>query len=65
MFKIDTEQVLKVGVNAIRVWTSWQFFYARIGKEGRIVIPKLTRALLRSEKTNLAGYIMDVTLEPA
>jgi hypothetical protein len=61
---MDTEQVLKVGVNAIRVWTSWQFFYARMGKEGRIVIPKLTLDLLRGEKPNVTGYVMEVRLEP-
>jgi len=58
-------QVLKVGVNAINVWTGWQFFYAKMGNDGRIRIPKLTVALLRSEKPNIAGYVMEVTLEPA
>jgi hypothetical protein len=64
-FKMETNQVLKVGVNAINLWTGWQFFYARMGKDGRILIPKLTLALLRSEKPSLAGYVMEVTLEPA
>jgi len=64
-FKMETDQVLKVGVNAISMWTSWQFFYAKMSKDGRILIPKLTLALLRSEKPNLAGYVMEVTLEPA
>lgn len=62
-FKMETDQVLKVDVNAINLWTGWQFFYARMGKDGRILIPKLT--LLRSEKPSLAGYVMEVTLEPA
>jgi bifunctional DNA-binding transcriptional regulator/antitoxin component of YhaV-PrlF toxin-antitoxin module len=64
-FKMEPNQVLKVGVNAINVWTGWQFFYAKMGKDGRILIPKLTLALLRSENPNLIGYIMEITLEPA
>jgi hypothetical protein len=62
-FKMEPSQVLKVGVNAINVWTGWQFFYAKMGKDGRILIPKLTLALLRSENPNLTGYVMEVTLE--
>ena len=64
-FKMEPNQVLKVGVNAIGIWTGWQFFYAKMGKDGRILIPKLTIALLRSEKPNLTGYVMEVTFEPA
>jgi hypothetical protein len=64
-FKMEPNQVLKVGVNAINVWTGWQFFYAKMGKDGRILIPKLTLALLRSENPNLIGYVMEITLEPA
>ena len=64
-FKMDSEQVLKVGVTAVDLWTGWQSFYARMGRDGRITIPKLTRELLQGEKRNLAGYILDVTLEPA
>ena len=64
-FKMEPCQVLKVGVNALNVWTGWQFFYARMGKDGRILIPKLTLALLRSEKPDIAGYVIEVTLEPA
>ena len=54
-----------MGVNAIDVWTGWQFFYAKMGKDGRIVIPKLTLALLRREKPNITGYVIEVTIEPA
>jgi hypothetical protein len=50
---METDQVLKVGVNAIDMWTGWQFFYAKMGKDGRVLIPKLTLALLRSEPCRL------------
>ena len=64
-FKMEPNQILKVGVNALNVYTSWQFFYAKMGKDGRILIPKLTLALMRDEKPDLTGYVMEVTLEPA
>jgi hypothetical protein len=61
---METDQILKVGALAHNVWTGWQFFYEKMGKDGRILIPKLTMALLRSEKPDLAGYVIEVTLEP-
>lgn len=64
-FKMETEQVLKVGVTAVNLWTGWQFFYAKMGRDGRIVVPKLALDLLRGENPNLAGYVMEVSLEPA
>ena len=64
-FKMEPDQVLKVSVNPINLWTGWQFFYAKMGKDGRILIPKLTLALLRSDKPSLASYVMEVILEPA
>ena len=41
-FKMDNEQVLKASVTVVNVWTGWQFFYAKMGRDGRIVVPKLT-----------------------
>ena len=64
-FKMDTEQVLKVTVNALNVWSGWETFYANMGRDGRITIPKLQRELLRDKEKSLVGYVMDVTLEPA
>jgi hypothetical protein len=64
-FKMDTEQVLKVSVNAVNVWSGGQTFYAKMGKDGRITLPKLQRELLRDREQNLTGYVMEVTLEPA
>jgi hypothetical protein len=64
-FKLDTEQVLKVTVTAFNVWSGWQTFYARMGRDGRITVPKLQRELLRDREQDLTGYVMDVTLEPA
>lgn len=62
---METDGVFEVGVNAIDVWTGWQFFYAKMGKSGCILISRLMLALLRSEKPGLADIVMEVTLEPA
>ena len=64
-FKMEPNQVLKIGVNAVNLFSGWQFFYGRMGKDGRILIPKLVLAMLRSREADLAGYVMDVSIEPA
>jgi hypothetical protein len=64
-FKMDTEQILKVTVNALNVFSDWQTFYAKMGRDGRITVPKLQRELLRDREQELTGYVMEVTLEPA
>jgi bifunctional DNA-binding transcriptional regulator/antitoxin component of YhaV-PrlF toxin-antitoxin module len=64
-FKLDTEQVLKVTVNAVNVWGNGQTFYAQMNKSGRITVPKLQLELLRGEEQDLVGCVMDVVLEPA
>ena len=61
---MEAEQVLKVGVTAVDLWTGWQFFYARMGGDGRIVVPKLTLDLLRGDNPDLAGYVLEVSLAP-
>lgn len=40
-FKMDSEQVLKVTVNALNVWSGWETFYARRGKDGGITISEV------------------------
>ena len=64
-FKLEPDQILKVEVIAPNMWTSWEDFYAKISKDGRILIPKLTLALLQAEKPNLTGNAIEITLEPA
>ncbi len=63
-FKLETDQVLKVGANALNLWTGWQSFYAKISKDGRILIPNLTLTLIQGEKPNIEGYILNITIEP-
>jgi DNA-binding transcriptional regulator/RsmH inhibitor MraZ len=67
-FKMESEQVLKVTVNALNVWSGWETFYARMDKSGRIAIPELMLKLLQDrtrEKQSLTGAVMEVRLEPA
>jgi len=64
-FKLDSEQVLKVSLSVVGLFTSWESFYAQMGKDGRITVPKIQRALLKDERTQtLEHYIIKVTLEP-
>ena len=63
-FKMEHDQVLKVGVNALNLGRGWQFFYAKMTKDGRIRIPKVVLLVMQGEKPSLAGYLMEITLEP-
>jgi len=38
-FKMEPEQVLRVGINAVNIGRGWQFFYTKMKKDGRIRIP--------------------------
>jgi len=63
-YKLETSQTLQVTVSAVGVFCSSQVFLARMGKDGRITIPKLNLNLLQDRKADLTGYAMAVTLEP-
>lgn len=64
-FKLETHQVLKVSVSVVGLWGGRESFLAMMGKDGRIVVPKLVLALLKRDKPSLEGYVMEVTLEPS
>ena len=65
-FKMETEQVLKVGVWLPGSYEGWQFFYAKMDKKGRVLIPLVTLELIsREKKPDLAGQIFDLRIEPA
>jgi hypothetical protein len=61
-YQTDPSQVLKVNVTT---GSLREEFYARIGKDGRLTIPKLTLQLLQREDESLVGYVLEVTIEPA
>ena len=61
---MDSAQALKVGVNFSDLHKGWQFFYAKMRKDGRVTIPKLVLNLFGGEGDSLAGYVVEVMLEP-
>ncbi|MBN1245745.1 hypothetical protein JXA31_09160 [Candidatus Bathyarchaeota archaeon] len=65
-FRLESNQVLRVMVCPVDVRMSWETFYGRMDKSGRITIPKLTLSLLqnRARQQTLTGAAMEVTLEP-
>jgi bifunctional DNA-binding transcriptional regulator/antitoxin component of YhaV-PrlF toxin-antitoxin module len=65
-FKMEQNQILNVRVSPKRLLGFNKCFYAKVDKQGRILIPKLMLALMANkENPNLEGYIFDVWLEPA
>jgi len=64
-FKMEQTHVLRVGVSPKGLFVGWHYFYAKMDKQGRILIPKLTLAMLTDKETpRLSGYIFEVSLEP-
>jgi hypothetical protein len=39
-------------------------FYAKMMKDGRIYVPRLPILVLQGEKPSIAGYLIELTLEP-
>jgi len=67
-FKLETSQVLKVTVTAVNVFGSWEAFFGKMDKSGRITIPKLALKQIQSRRRDLqslTGAIMEVRVEPA
>ena len=65
-FKMEPQQVLKVKVKVGHSFGNEETFYARMNRDGRIVIPKLTLELLTNEdEESLVGPVFGAKLEPA
>ena len=64
-FKLESDQVLKVTVSCPDAWPMGEHFFARMSKDGRIVVPKLVLAVLAHFKPSLEGYVFQVILEPS
>jgi hypothetical protein len=63
-YKLETDQTLKVIISVNGVYCNPQVFLSRMSKDGRIVITKVNMSLLQNRKSELAGYVLNVTLEP-
>ncbi len=60
-FKLDPQQVLHVEIHS---GSAQETFYAKTGKDGRIHIPKTVTYTLFGKTENLAGYLLEISLEP-
>jgi bifunctional DNA-binding transcriptional regulator/antitoxin component of YhaV-PrlF toxin-antitoxin module len=63
-YKLEPTEVLKVTVTVEGALGVRESFLATVHKDGRLVIPKLTMALLKCNEPSLEGCAMEVTLEP-
>ena len=64
-FKLEPAQIMRVKVIAVSAFSMQETYYGRISKDGRLIIPRVTRICLRKIRNiNLEGQIIDVTLEP-
>ena len=63
-FKLEPDQVLRVGFSVPDIFRGWQFFYAKMEKSGKIFIPKTTLSNWSEVENGLTGSIVEVTLDP-
>jgi hypothetical protein len=61
-FKLEPNQVLRVGISGLG--GGCQFFYTRMGNDGRIYIPKAVLFAAHGKEESLAHYLTEITLEP-
>jgi hypothetical protein len=64
-FKLEPDQMLKVGVCAPQLLSGYHYFFAKMGKDGRIRVPRLVCAILKGKEPTLAGFLIDISLQPA
>jgi hypothetical protein len=64
-FKMESDQVLRIGVSAVNLGRGWQFFFGRMTKAGCVRLVKTALSRLQNENESLAGCVFEVTLEPA
>ena len=61
-FKLEPDQVLRVSLSGLG--GGCQLFYARMGKDGRIFIPKAVLFAAHGKTENRAGCLLEIALEP-
>ncbi|MGA3112388.1 MAG: hypothetical protein ABSE15_10245 [Candidatus Bathyarchaeia archaeon] len=61
-FKLEPDQILKVNISGRG---GHEPFYAKMGEDGRIYIPKTILFAAFGKVDNLTGVLMEITLEPA
>jgi hypothetical protein len=63
-YKLEPSEVLKVTIRVVGLLGAKENFLARMYKDGRILVPNLTLAMLKRHAGNLESYPLEVTLEP-
>ena len=63
-YKLEPTETMKITVNLVESMGLRENFIGNMHKDGRILIPKIQRALLRGGEPSIEGYIFEVTLEP-
>ena len=56
---------MRITVSVVGAMGVGESFLGKIYLDGRIVVPKLQIALLRRDEPSLAGFPLEVTIEPA
>jgi hypothetical protein len=64
-YKLESSEVLRITVSVVGAMGVRESFLGKMHKDGRIIVPKLQIALLRRDEPSLAGYALEVTIEPA
>jgi hypothetical protein len=64
-FKLEPDQMLHVGVYAPQLFSGYHYFFAKMGKDGRIRVPRLVCVILKGKEPTLGGFLIGVTLQPA
>ena len=63
-YKLEPTDVFRVTVTIVGVLGVRESFLAKMHRNGRLVIPKLTMTLLKRNEPSLEGCVMEVILEP-
>ena len=61
-FKIEPSQILQVAISGPG---GNEYFYAKMGKDGRINIPKTILFAAFGKEDDLTGTLLEVTIQPA
>jgi hypothetical protein len=64
-YKLESSEILKVTVKIYVGYFKSESFFAKMYESGRIRVPDLAIDLLKSDKPNLVGYTLEVTIQPA
>ncbi len=62
---MDSQQVLEVKVKLAGSFGGVERFYTKMGRDGRVTIPKLPLELLRDKEQSVVGTALEVDLKPA